>query len=151
MELYLADKDVPASFTKLVAAGGEEYAAEGLEKGTAVETITVAATGVYHLGFVPASAVSANFNLYSFKLTHLVLSGIDAAADEGSTSTWTDNAKQLHVSGSYEHGAVYDVNGSEVIALAGESVADMAMLHAGIYIVKLVSGEAVTTTKIVLK
>ena len=142
---------MPASFTKLVAAGGEEYADEGLEKGTAVETITVAATGVYHLGFVPASAVSANFNLYSFKLTHLVLSGIDAAAAEGSTSTWTDNANQLHVSGNYEHGAVYDVNGSEVIALAGESVADMAMLPAGIYIVKLVSGEAVTTTKIVLK
>lgn len=150
MELYIADRDVPAAFTTKVAAGGEDYIADGLQRGTAVDTIVVASTGVYHLGFIPASTVSAKFNLHSFSLTHLAQSAVEAIDTGDEVEVSVDIHRQLRVAGSHTGGTVYSAGGLVAATFGSESEISLTNLAPGIYIVQVTTGKSVVTTKIAL-
>lgn len=150
LSLYIADKDVPAAFSTVVAKGGEDYLSESLAKGTAKDTITVAADGVYYLGFIPESEVSAQFNLYSFKLKNLKVSGVsDIDANDGNSAV-IENGK-LIVAGDYETAYIYSVNGMLCASFNAEDGFDVSSLSKGIYLVKLTSGDKSTVVKIAVK
>lgn len=81
LSLLLADKDVPSAFTTVVAEGTESYTNALQSRSTANGTFTVPASGVYYLALQAESSVSAEFSLYTFKLSAEESTGISEVAN----------------------------------------------------------------------
>lgn len=149
LNAYIANRDLPSAFTGLAAHGGEDYLTEGLTRGIAKDTISIEAGGIYYFGFVPSSEVSAQFNLYSFKLANLTATGVDALAAAGGKVALADG--KLVVTGDYVKGEIYSVSGLLSKTFANVATVDVSDLSQGIYIVRITTESGVATAKIVVR
>ena len=143
----MADKDTPDSYTTLVAEGDVID-----ERSEVSGTGCIPHDGIYYFGVkadCPPEFSATLMRIYAFDMerTHTV-SGVEDVNNDAASFFF--DGERLHIVGDYTEVALYDCRGVAMGTYRDESIIDLSSLSAGVYIVRLLTGNRVISGKILV-